>query len=242
MKLIKLDATNSTNDFLKNLARHQNLENFTIVSTKKQTDGRGQMGAKWESEEGKNITISILAKDIIFDITHIYNLNIVVAISVLDVLKSYHIPQLSIKWPNDIMSGSKKMGGILIENSIKSAIEIESIVGIGINVNQRDFGNLPTATSMHLESNTEFDLDDIICKIDTEIRKNCTRIKQDQQAIFWQLYHQNLFKINVPMLFEDANNNQFTGIIKNVSQFGKLEVLQNNQIVSYSIKEIKMLY
>lgn len=243
MNLIKLDATDSTNDFLKKMVRHQEIQNFTIVTAKQQTKGRGQMGAKWESEDGKNITISILVKDIVFDISQIYVLNIAVALSILNVLKWYQIPKLSIKWPNDIMAGSKKIGGILIENNIKSNSKIDSIVGIGLNVNQPDFLYLPAATSMKIESNSDFNLDEIIKKIVTEMQSNCDKIKQKKQAQLWQMYHQNLFKINVSMLFEDNNHNQFSGSIQCVSEQGKLLVLDtNNQLLTFGIKDIKMLY
>ena len=242
MNLIKLDAIDSTNDFLKKLVRHQVVQNFTVVTTRMQTNGRGQMGAKWETEGGKNITISILVKNIVMDISQIYVLNIAVALSIMDVLKLYQITKLSIKWPNDIMADTKKIGGILIENNIKSNSNIDSIVGIGLNVNQLDFLYLPSATSMKVQSNTDFDMDEIITKLVIEIQSNCDKIKQKKQAQLWQLYHQNLFKINVPMVFED-DQKQFSGTIQGVSEQGKLLVLDvKNQLLTFGIKDIKMLY
>ena len=59
MNLIKLDAIDSTNDFLKKLSQNESVENLTIVTAKSQTNGRGQMGAKWNSEPHKNLTTSI---------------------------------------------------------------------------------------------------------------------------------------------------------------------------------------
>ena len=165
MSIIKLNAIDSTNDFLKDLTRNQLVDNFTTVVAQKQTKGKGQMGANWDSEEGKNLIMSILVKDVLQNIDEIFHLNVAIALSVLQVLQDCKVPNLSVKWPNDIMSDHKKIGGILIENSFKSDTKIESIVGIGLNVNQKQFENLPKASSMAVISNTEFDLDILLNKI-----------------------------------------------------------------------------
>ena len=243
MKLIKLDAIDSTNDFLKELSRTQVLENFTVVYAKIQTNGRGQMGSKWDSEAGKNLTISILIKNVIFNISEIFILNFAVSVSVLTVLKSYDMANLAIKWPNDIMADSKKIGGILVENSIKSDKKVESIVGIGLNINQINFANLSKATSMASLLNATFSIEKIIFEVVAAIEANCIKILEKKQQILWQLYHDNMFKIKVPVAFEDVYQNQFMGIIQGTSNEGKLLVLLNdNSIASFGIKEIKMLF
>jgi BirA family biotin operon repressor/biotin-[acetyl-CoA-carboxylase] ligase len=139
MKLIKLDAIDSTNDFLKRLSCEQALENYTVVTAEKQTRGKGQMGAKWDSETGKNLMFSVLINNRLATISEIFDLNVAVALAVLTTLEINNIPNLSIKWPNDIMSDNKKVAGILIENSIKNNGEISSIIGVGLNVNQLNF-------------------------------------------------------------------------------------------------------
>ena len=108
MKLIKLDAIDSTNDFLKALASKDELDNFTVVIAENQTKGKGQMGEKWVTESGKNLTMSVLIKGFLFDNEQVFNLNIIVSLSLIDTLKSLNIPDLTIKWPNDIMSYNKK--------------------------------------------------------------------------------------------------------------------------------------
>ena len=242
MNIIKLDAIDSTNDFLKELSRNQSLENFTIVTVKHQTKGKGQMGSVWQTEIGKNLTMSILVKQILTSVSEIYSLNIAISISVFEALELLNVPNLSIKWPNDIMSDTKKIGGILIENSIKSDTTIESIVGIGLNVNQTDFSNLPNASSLALVTNSEFDLDDLLSKIHFQIMKNCGLILSKQEVILWNKFHEVLFKIGVPMPFEDSNKNRFMGIIQKVSEEGKLEILlENDSLITFGIKEITML-
>ena len=243
MNIIKLDAIDSTNDFLKELSRNQVVENFSVVTAINQTKGKGQMGSVWQSELGKNLTMSILVKDVLRSITEIYNLNIAVSLGVFQALEELNIPKLSIKWPNDIMSDTKKIGGILIENGIKTDSRIESVVGIGLNVNQTDFIHLPNASSLAIVADSEFDLDEVVSKIHFQIKKNCALLVSGQSEILWGKFHQVLFKIGVPMPFEDVQKNRFMGIILKVSDEGKLEVLlEDDSLKTFGIKEIMMLY
>lgn len=243
MSIIKLNAIDSTNDFLKVLSRNQSVDNFTTVVAQKQTNGKGQMGAVWQSEEGKNLIMSVLVKDVLQNVDEIFHLNVAVALSVIQVLEVFNIPNLSVKWPNDIMSDQKKICGILIENSIKSDTNVESIIGIGLNVNQLKFDNLPKASSMAVICEKEFDLDSILDLIIFQIKKNCSWILSHQSDKLWQEYHKKLFKINVPMAFEDVFQNKFMGIIQGVLTDGRLQVLlEDDSIKSYGIKEIQILF
>ena len=241
MPLIKLDAVSSTNDFLKELAQSTNPENFTVVSAESQTAGRGQMGSKWISEKGKNLTMSVLIKNPLSDITEMYNLNIVVVLSVIAALEAYKIPKLSIKWPNDIMSGNKKIGGILIENIVKSTGDIISIVGIGLNVNQTDFSALPKASSLRVETDVTFDKFELLQNITNEIITAVPKI-ESRMEILREDYLSKLFKKGIPMAFEKEGV-KFMGIIQNVTKTGRLELLlEDDSTCSYEIKEITMLY
>ncbi|MDR6968421.1 BirA family biotin operon repressor/biotin-[acetyl-CoA-carboxylase] ligase [Flavobacterium arsenatis] len=243
MKLIKLDAIDSTNDFLKELLTNNNPENFTVITAEAQTKGKGQMGSVWVSENGKNLTMSILVKDFLFDINQIYNLNISVAVAIVTVLQTYNIPKLSIKWPNDIMSDNKKVGGILIENVIKGATKIDSIIGIGLNVNQVNFDGLPKASSLSLMANATFDKDELLEKIVEEIKLNISKLEANKSQELWIKYTDLLFKKGAPMPFENASEKRFMGIIQGVSKIGQLELLlEDDTVKTYGIKEIQMLY
>ncbi len=243
MKLIKLDAIPSTNDFLKELSRFQNLENFTTAIANNQTKGKGQMGSVWKSETGKNLIMSVFIKDCLVEKNKIFELNIAVSLAVITVLKTLNIPNLTIKWPNDIMSDTKKIGGILIENTFKTDKTIESIAGIGLNVNQIDFSDLPKASSIGYIMNKKFDIEFILNHILTQIKTNCELIVKGDFKKLRNYYHQSLFKINVPMAFETINNLKFMGIIKSVTFGGLLEIqLEDDTVQQFEIKEISMLY
>ena len=243
MGIIKLSAIDSTNDFLKDLVRKQSVENFTTVVAENQTKGRGQMGAVWETEKGKNLIMSTLVGEVLSSSYDIFHLNVAVALGVIAVLEEYNLPKLAIKWPNDIMSDQKKLAGILIENSFKSDTKIQSIVGIGLNVNQQSFENLPKASSMAVVMNRNYELDQVLEKVIFQIKKNCALILSNQSELLWNQFHNYLFKINIPIPFEDAQQNRFMGIIQGVTSEGKLQViLEDDSVQTYGIKEIQMLY
>lgn len=242
MRLIKLNAIDSTNDFLKGLSNNQLVENLTVVTAENQTKGKGQMGSVWNSEPSKNLIMSVLINEFVTDINRIFDMNIVFSVSIIEVLEDLRIPELSIKWPNDILSYTNKIGGILIENSIKSDGTINSILGLGLNVNQINFENLPKASSLAVICNTVFDKEEILLKIIKKLEHNIQTWTENSDLI-WSKYTHKLFKRGVPMPFQDQNNQNFMGIIQGVSPTGKLQILlSNDSVAEFGIKEIRMLY
>lgn len=242
MPIIKLDAIDSTNDYLKQLSRESELDNYTLVMANEQTKGKGQMGAKWVSEKGKNLTVSILVKDVILKNENIFDLSIAVALSVSEVLKNIKIPNVNIKWPNDIMADSKKVAGILIENSLKPDGSLNSVIGIGLNVNQANFDNLPQATSLICITGIHYELEQLAVLLRDSLRKHLQALALNP-ALLWEEYHKNLFKLHYPSAFEANDGGRFMGIIQKVTQDGKLEVqLEDDSLAYYEVKEVKMLY
>ncbi|MNF91996.1 Bifunctional ligase/repressor BirA [compost metagenome] len=203
------------------------------------------MGAKWESESGKNLIMSALVKDFLYDNEQVFNLSLIVSLSVIEALKSLNIPDLSIKWPNDIMSYNKKIGGILIENTIKSDGRIVSVVGLGLNVNQTNFDELPNASSLAVISGHTFDKEMLPALIIEKIQQN-TESWESNSAIFWKEYFNTLFRKGVPMPFKNLNSESrenFMGIIQGVSSVGKIQImLEDDSVSEFDIKEVQMLY
>ncbi len=242
MLFIKLDAIDSTNDYLKALAKKESLGNFTTVIAENQLKGKGQMGSDWISEEGKNLTMSVLVKSNSINNNTVFDINVAVALSIITVLDTLNIPKVAIKWPNDIMAESKKVGGILIENAIKSEGTISSVIGIGLNVNQSNFQHLPKATSLLLETQQEFDKEMIMNKI-VEKLQDYIEMLPINSGNLWESYHNRLFKKGIPMPFELSNGNKIMGIIHKVSREGMLELLLEDDSLQYfGLKDITMLY
>ena len=242
MHIIKLSATDSTNDYLKQLHKEKVLKDYTVVTTLLQRNGKGQMGTQWSSESGKNLTFSVLVKNVLVAQNTIFDFNVAVAVSILQILQSLEVPNLTIKWPNDILAENKKVGGILIENSLKADGSIDSITGIGLNVNQEDFAGLPLASSLKNVTNKNFDLDELLLQLVHQLQRNLSELSSEK-VVFWNVYSTHLFKINTPMPFEDELKHRFMGIIKSVTSDGKLAVmLEDDSIRYFGLKELKMLY
>ncbi|MHC5202529.1 biotin--[acetyl-CoA-carboxylase] ligase [Myroides sp. LJL119] len=243
MNIIKLDAIGSTNTYLKELLVQSNLPNLSVVVAQRQLNGRGQRGAKWAVSDSSSLTFSVLVKDVLRDVGQIFDLNVAVALSVQQALESQMELSFHIKWPNDILSANKKIGGILIENSIKTVNDVQSIVGIGINVNQEDMSDLPKASSLRLLKGIECDKEKIFVDILNFLQGNLDLIQKGESNLLWDQYHKKLFRKDMVSSFQDSNAENFNGIIKGVTRYGNLQVLTDNQeLREFGIKEIKLLY
>ena len=243
MQIIKLDATQSTNTYLKELSFEKELEDFTVITTRDQTSGRGQMNAKWESEPGKNLAFSILKNNIDVSIKDVFLVSVCVSLAIIDGLKPLGIPNLSIKWPNDILSGTNKIGGILIENILSGSKIKRSIVGFGLNVNQEVFEKAPNASSLKNILGTEFDLDSVFYTLIEQLHSYLNKPIQSLENELYAQYHSQLFKIGEKSTFKNQHDTLFTGTIAEVSISGKLIVKhENGDYQEYGLKEIQLLY
>ena len=242
MKLIKLNAIDSTNSFLKDLAQNSRLENYTVVVTNEQTKGRGQQTNHWVSEPFKNLTTSIFINNLTLNISDQKYLNYVVSLAILDLLSELSIDKLSIKWPNDIMSANKKICGILIENSIRNHNIYSSIIGIGLNVNQVKFPEyLKNVTSLKLLKNKVFDLEALLVKLVKKIKLRAALLSEKKYEQLEDEYLSVLYKKNVPTMFKDSYNVLFMGKITGISSTGNLLVeLEDDSIKEFGIKEISL--
>lgn len=243
MQRIKLDATDSTNAYLKKLMLSKPLEDFTIVIANEQVNGRGQMGTKWESEAGKNLTFSVLKYFKNYRIQEQFLLNIITSLAVYHTLKKLLIPNLRVKWPNDILSGNFKICGILIENNLKNDIIQSSIIGFGLNVNQLEFENLKKASSLKKIKGKTFNLDEVLESLMQNLEVFFNEFESGKVSDIRRQYEMLLFRINKPSTFKDRNSQLFTGYIRGISEEGNLVVeLEDSILKEYSFKELELLH
>ncbi|WGH76747.1 biotin--[acetyl-CoA-carboxylase] ligase [Tenacibaculum tangerinum] len=240
MKIIKLDAIESTNTFLKNMVSSVVVDDFTVVVAKTQMKGRGQMNSEWIVEEGKNLTFSVFSRFIDLAVENHKYLNFCVSLSVFDALKTLSIPSLSIKWPNDILSENKKIAGILIENMLKGSNIVSSVLGIGVNVNQDCFPeSLPNATSVKKIIGKETNLDTLLNDMLRRLKEYITLLDKKEYATLEKAYLEKLYKKNVPTMFKNSQNILFMGKIIGVSKSGNLQIeLENETVQEFGLKEI----
>lgn len=162
-KYIHIKETASTNTYLANMSSV--LPEGTVIYTTVQSAGRGQRGASWESEPGKNLTFSLLLKPKYIRPNEQFYISEAVSVGIVNVLSKY-ASGFSVKWPNDIYYRDKKISGILIEHSIAGNNIENTVVGIGININQKEFfSDAPNPVSLAQIIDTDTDLDVILKEI-----------------------------------------------------------------------------
>lgn len=243
MEIIKLNATNSTNTYLKNLLKEKQVKDLSCIWALSQTQGRGQQGAKWISEPGKNLTFSILKKFENLSSEYHFLLNMEVSLAIFRALKKLYIPDLAVKWANDILSSKKKICGILIENTLHKEQISSSIIGIGVNVNQVFFNDLPNVSSLQKIMGHPFDLEEVLLLICQELEVSLKSLSPTRFETMLDEYHTHLFRKDKPSTFEYPNGERFMGYIRGVSHNGQLQVEQEDALMSsFSLKEIKLLY
>jgi BirA family biotin operon repressor/biotin-[acetyl-CoA-carboxylase] ligase len=243
MRIVKLNAIPSTNTFLKEKVMATNAQDFTVVVTNNQTQGKGQMGAVWESEPSKNLTFSVFKKFNDFSITNRFYITKAVSLAIHKALDTLKIMNLAIKWPNDILADNKKICGVLIENMLKGNNITGTIVGIGLNVNQVEFNALPKVTSLKKCNGVVYDLDEVLQLLLKELQVYFEMLTRNKFDELTQEYEALLYRKNKPSTFKDLNGKMFPGFIQGVTQEGKLLVLLEDEIVKeFDLKEIQLLY
>ena len=242
MQIIKVDAIGSTNTFLKEAVRDKTITEPTCVWAKKQTEGKGQHGAKWKSEANKNLTFSVFLPYFHTKNNSPFIMNMLTTISIYNCLLEYALPNLKIKWPNDILSVNKKIGGILIENSYKNGELAGSIIGIGLNVNQDHFENLPQASSIKNITGKTLNIETLLNNILNMLSKSFQNYSQTDFKLVKKQFEKILFRNKKPSTF-NAEGLDFTGIIQGITDEGKLIVMLEDSILkTYDLKEITLKY
>lgn len=258
-----IEQTDSTNSLMQRLLRGEEQEyaaclnaDIPLLYTTWQTAGRGQTGNGWEAERGKNLLLTYLLRNPKVDISEQFMLNIIAAIAAHRTISEWltieHRPMLTIKWPNDIYIGNRKIAGILVENSLCGTHIQHSIAGIGINVNQERWtGNAPNPVSIKMLTGVKTDLD-----IDTVMQ---TFLKKLNSTLTWdapllrKYYTTHLFRRDgywpfverevstMPtMNATNGTNGQFMARIADILPTGEL-VLRDRQgeLHTYHFKQIR---
>ncbi len=232
MNVVKLHATGSTNDALKLRFREIGIPHLTALYSLSQLQGRGQRGSTWQSEDGKNLTFSVLVTENLQGLT-VFQLNQIVSVALAQWLfKNYQI-QAKVKWPNDILSVKKKLAGILIETVFKKQQLDHAIIGIGLNVNQTEFQDLPNAVSMSLLTGKVYELEELLFSFLLHLKH---ALKHSSEVL--NQYNTYLFKYNQTADFQ-IEDRTFSALVKGVDHNGNLLLIHDDAQHAYEIKTIK---
>jgi BirA family transcriptional regulator, biotin operon repressor / biotin---[acetyl-CoA-carboxylase] ligase len=227
----------STNDLMQLICQKEQLSEGAVVITSNQIAGRGQRGNSWDTEPGKNLTFSLYLKPMFLPIQRQFFLNIFVSLGISDFLTRETGKKVQIKWPNDILLEEKKVSGILIENQIVGQMLASTVVGIGLNVNQRFFG-IPTASSFFVATGIESDLQNTLESVLHCLENRYLQLKQGKYSDLRNEYLNKLFRINELQNFSRAGAT-FKGVITGIDETGRLQISTNGEVQTFDIKEIK---
>ncbi|MFZ4559979.1 MAG: biotin--[acetyl-CoA-carboxylase] ligase [Saprospiraceae bacterium] len=239
--LHRFEELPSTNAYALELLSKSTPEEGTAISTQNQTAGRGQIGRKWESAPGENLTVSVILYPNFLTAAQNFQLNKAVALGVRDfVVSALPSARTFVKWPNDLYVNDRKICGILIQNAIQRNRIQNSVLGIGLNVNQNHFTWAPNATSLFLESGQVFSLEQTLLDMFFFLEKRYLQLASDTQTLN-EDYLEALYRIHQESEFQKPDGQRFKGTITGVGPAGHLLVLHGQQVGSYDLKEIQMI-
>ncbi len=226
------------------LSQEPSLAEGSVLSTREQSAGRGQAGNSWHSEPGANMTLSILLRPSYLPAKEQFALSRMVAVALLLAIRPYTKAQqnsgvLSLKWPNDLYFADRKMAGVLIESDLMQGQIEYSIVGIGLNVNERNApAHLPKFCSLYMITGQEYDTDQIARRIVDYCLWLNKRLANGQSRIVEDFYHAHLYRRQGIHPFSDAEGS-FLAAIDRISPQGELILkLADGSLRGYRPKEI----
>ncbi len=244
-KIISLAETASTNKYATELIKNNTaIEDGTIVLTHHQTAGRGTGDNHWESEKGKNLTLSIISFPTFLPIEKQFMMNKVVSLAVFDMvcILTKGKETEKIKWPNDIYAGNKKIAGILIENAIMGENFQYFISGIGININQEYFiSNAPNPVSLKNITGEDHDLKECLSILCSCFENRYKELINSENKQLDDDYYTSLYRLNENASFiynEQAIQARITGITAQ----GKLLLETNKRkVLECGFKEVEFV-
>lgn len=246
-QLFQLKTIDSTNNYIAKLVKEVELAEGAVVMSACQTSGKGQQGNGWHSKVGENLLFSLLLKPSFLDVKSQFYLNMIVCLALKDTLGSFGLKDVKIKWPNDILVNNRKICGVLIENGIKKDKVNQSIIGVGLNVNEEMKCNpMLKAISLFDLINKRLDLNDVLELFKKDLSKWYLLLNKKQFSKIKKSYLNDLFYFNEFNSFFLKKNGCFvteTLKIIDIDEFGCL-ILENKkkQLKKVALKEIKFKY
>jgi len=240
-KIIKLDATPSTNDYLKTKHRSNKINDGDLVWALRQTKGRGQRENVWESDEKSSLTFSVYKRFEMISLGSPFLISVVISLTLVRALEQLNIPDLKIKWPNDILSVNKKIGGILIENFFTGEKLKASVIGIGLNLNQESFSHLPHASSLKKSGGDHWDSQEVLEHLIPFLESALFLTDFKSRRELMEAYHNSLWRFGELSCFI-SKNKVFKGLIKKVEADGSILLKTENEEKTFTFQNVKMQY
>ncbi|MFZ1750698.1 MAG: biotin--[acetyl-CoA-carboxylase] ligase [Saprospiraceae bacterium] len=233
----------STNAFATELLSKTNPSEGTCIITDFQTAGRGQIGRSWFSDPGQNVLISYILYPKFIKISDQFYLNIISGLAVRDVV-SMSCPEAKIKWPNDIYVGNQKIAGILVQNTLQGTTIKSTIIGMGLNVNQKYFSpELPNPTSLHQKTKIIFDISEIIGLLSARLEYHYLRMLRGQTLDLLTEYTQLMYRLEQWSRYSSVDDEStFEAKITGIDDDGYLVLCHKDMTIhSYGFRQIRYI-
>jgi BirA family biotin operon repressor/biotin-[acetyl-CoA-carboxylase] ligase len=236
--MIHCEKVSSTNDLASVMLRGEKPAEGTVITAAFQEGGRGQKGNSWESEPDKNLLMSVILYPFMIRPEEQFVISQMVSLAVYDLVRA-ETPHVKIKWPNDIYVRDDKIAGILIEHSIMGKVISNTVAGIGLNVNQTEFGStLPNPVSLAQVTGREYDLSAVTRELIRLLDIRYAGIISGRTDELADAYHKSLYRCGEWHRYADRNG-EFGGMIEGIGQGGMLMVRrEKGTVTGYAFREI----
>lgn len=241
-RIIRLEETDSTNRYLKQLVREERPEEGSLVIADYQTEGRGQMGNSWYSGRGDNLLFSLLIYPRQLPANESFILSRVTSLALKNLLDSF-TDDIRIKWPNDIYWKDKKIAGILIENDIQGKEIDNTVIGIGLNVNQQIFPvDLANPVSLRQITGIQHNREHLLELFMREFFLLYRDLQEGLKMDIEDEYMLDLYRVNDYYWFEDSKG-RFKAKIETVLSSGHLvlRTFDSDEERRYTFKEVSFM-
>lgn len=240
-KITRFDTLESTNNFVAKLLEEGLYTTGEVILARFQTRGRGQRGSTWQSMPGNNLMFSFAIPSNFLDIHEHFILSKAVSVAIFELLSENFQFDVFIKWPNDILVDNQKICGILLETKAVQS-QRYTVVGIGLNVNQKEFDAGYKATSISLQMGREMNVEGVLKELLQKINSYITPISNGFFDEVMHKYNQALYGHSNWIEFSEGHRTYF-GQIKQVDNEGVILVKSKQGYTrSYRAKEVKIAY
>ncbi len=240
--ILSYSQLDSTNEEALRLIANGKAGEFMVVQAEEQTAGRGAGKNQWESRAGRNLTFSIILRPRFLPPARQFVLTQMISLALWNVAaRRLDKKALFIKWPNDLWYKDKKLAGVLVQNRINGNLLDFSVLGIGLNVNQKSFvSDAPNPASLIHFTGKEETVSALLSEILRQVEVLYRKIHSDISSLN-ALYLKKLYRMNQQAVYADAHG-RFTAMITGVDSYGRLLLLDSNgNLRTYGFKEVRFL-
>ncbi|MEP6464993.1 MAG: biotin--[acetyl-CoA-carboxylase] ligase [Parafilimonas sp.] len=239
-RFIKLLSVDSTNNYAMQQVQNGTALHGDAYFAIEQTAGKGQFSKKWLSQKAENIILSLVLDTSKLLLHQQFILNMVAAVSTMQLFNEYTTEIIKIKWPNDIYCRDRKAAGILIENVVRGSKWHFAIAGFGMNINQTSFSNeLKNPVSLKQITGKSYDsvlLAKAFCQI---FEKNFSLLFSGNENYILDTYNNALYKCNETVKFKHGNT-FFSGIVKRADNCGRL-IIQSDKEQAFETGQLEWI-